>query len=59
MEGLRDIVGTLADADPEDKAELYQELGVTLNYSPDGRITVQVLPRGLQVRVGGGVGGGT
>jgi site-specific DNA recombinase len=52
--GLRDIVSTLADADPEDKAELYRELGVTLTYSPDGRVNVQVLPRGVNVRVGGG-----
>ena len=35
--GLRDIVSTLADADPEDKAELYRERGVNLTYSPDGR----------------------
>jgi site-specific DNA recombinase len=52
--GLRDIVSTLADADPEDKAELYRELGITLTYSPDGRVNVQVLPRGVNVRVGGG-----
>jgi hypothetical protein len=36
--GLRDIVGTLADADPDDKAELYRELGVNLTYSPGGRV---------------------
>jgi site-specific DNA recombinase len=52
--GLRDIVSTLADADPEDKAELYRQLGITLTYSPDGRVNVQVLPRGVNVRVGGG-----
>jgi hypothetical protein len=48
-------VSTLADADPEDKAELYRELGVNLTYSPDGRVNVQVLPRGVSVRVGGGL----
>ena len=53
--GLRDIVSTLADADPEDRAELYRELGVNLTYSPDGRVNVQVLPRGVNVRVGGGL----
>jgi site-specific DNA recombinase len=53
--GLRDFVSTLADADPEDKAELYRELGVTLTYSPDGRVNVHVLPRGVNVRVGGGL----
>jgi hypothetical protein len=47
-------VSTLADADPEDKAELYRELGVNLTYSPDGRVNVQVLQRGANVRVGGG-----
>ena len=46
LAGLRDIVSTLADADPEDKAELYRELGVNLTYCPDGRVNVQVLPRG-------------
>lgn len=51
--GLLDITSTLADADPEDKAELYWELGVTLTYSPDGRVNVQVLPREANVRVGG------
>jgi site-specific DNA recombinase len=52
--GRRDIASTLADADPEDKAELYRELGVNLTHSPDGRVNVHVLPRGVNVRVGGG-----
>jgi hypothetical protein len=47
-------VRTLADADPEDKAELYRKLGINLTYSRDGRVNVQVLPRGVNVRVGGG-----
>ncbi len=51
---LRDIVGVLGDADPPDKAELYAELGVRLAYHPDGRVAVEALPRGLDVRVGGG-----
>ena len=29
---LRDIITVLAQADPEDKAELYEELGVNLTY---------------------------
>jgi hypothetical protein len=33
---------------------MYRELGVNLTYSPDGRVNVQVLPRGVNVRVGGG-----
>ena len=54
MESLRDIVGTLAAADPADKADLYRELGVTLRYDPSGTIAVQAQPRGVTVRVGGG-----
>ena len=34
VEALRDIVGVLADADVEDKAALYAELGVSLTYRP-------------------------
>jgi site-specific DNA recombinase len=51
---LRDIVDVLADADPADKAELYNELGVTLRYDPEGMVTVQAHPRGVTVCVGGG-----
>ena len=54
VEALRDIVDVLADADPEDKAEAYAELGVSLTYHTDGRVAVQALPRGVKVRVGGG-----
>jgi site-specific DNA recombinase len=51
---LRDIVGVLRDAEPADKAELYAELGVRLSYRPDGPVAVEALPRGVEVRVGGG-----
>ena len=51
---LRGIVDVLANADPADKAELYAEMGVSLNYHPDGRVAVEALPRGRDVRVGGG-----
>ncbi len=54
VEALRDIVDVLAEADPADKAELYTELGVSLTSHTDGRVAVQALPRGVQVRVGGG-----
>ena len=37
---LKDIVGTLADADPEDKRAIYDELGVNLTYHQDGRVHV-------------------
>lgn len=51
---LRDVVAVLADADPADKAVLYRELGIELTYHADGRVRVEALPRGTQVRVGGG-----
>jgi DNA invertase Pin-like site-specific DNA recombinase len=54
VEALRDVVATLGDADPADKTELYRALGVTLSYSPDGLVTVEARPRGVNVRVGGG-----
>ena len=44
----------LADAEPADKAELYDQLGISLTYHPDGTVTVESRPRGVQVRVGGG-----
>ncbi|MGH8936366.1 MAG: recombinase family protein [Acidimicrobiia bacterium] len=55
VEALRDIVQVLAEADPEDKADLYTELGVDLTYHPEGRVTVEMKPRGVKVRVGGGI----
>ena len=42
-----------ADADEADCNELYQQLGVSLTYHPDGRVAVEALPRGVNVRVGG------
>jgi len=53
VEALRDIVTVLAEADPDDKADLYRELGVNLTYHPEGRVSVEMLPRGVKVRVGG------
>ncbi len=54
VDALRDIVGVLAAADPEDKSELYAQLGVSLSYDPTGNVTVKAEPRGVTVRVGGG-----
>ena len=54
VEALRDIVTVLAEADPQDKANLYGELGVGLTYHPEGRVTVEMHPRGVKVCVGGG-----
>ena len=53
VEALQDIVGVLAEADREDKAELYKELGVDMTYNPEGSVSVRMAPRGLKVRVGG------
>jgi hypothetical protein len=55
VSALRDIVEVLADAEPADKAQLNNELGVSLTYDPTGTVHVQALPRGVQVRVGGGL----
>ena len=38
---LQDIVGVLADADPSDKTDLYDQLGISLTYDPDGTVTVE------------------
>lgn len=43
---LRDIVGVLADADPTAKAEVYNDLGLRLDYSPDGTVSVEARPCG-------------
>ena len=51
---LKDIVGTLAAADPEDKRAIYDELGVNLTYHEDGRVHVAAGARVLRDRVGGG-----
>jgi hypothetical protein len=51
---LRDIIDVLADAEPADKAELYNELGVTLPTTSNGTVAVKTHPRGVNVRVRGG-----
>lgn len=51
---FKDIVTVLSDADLADKSELYDQLGISLAYDPDGTVTVESQPRGLTVRVGGG-----
>ena len=54
LAALRDIVDVLTDAEPADKVELYDELGVTLTYNPGGTAAVKAHPCGVNVRVGGG-----
>jgi hypothetical protein len=48
------VIDVLADAEPQDKTELYDQLGISLAYDPDGTVTVESRARGVQVRVGGG-----
>ncbi len=48
VKALKDIVGVLAEADPADKADLYDQLGISLAYDPDGTVTVESRPRGVQ-----------
>jgi site-specific DNA recombinase len=50
---LRDITATLAGADPADKAAVYDEMGIDVTYHPEGRVSVEMSPRGVNVRVGG------
>ncbi|HEX4531273.1 MAG TPA: hypothetical protein VIA11_17915, partial [Acidimicrobiia bacterium] len=51
---LKDIVGALANADPEDKRAIYDELGVSLTYHRDGRVHVAAGAHVLKDGVGGG-----
>ena len=54
VKALKDIVSVLAQAEPADKAELYDQLGVRLRYDPSGSVSVESEPRGVTVGVGGG-----
>ncbi len=57
VEGLQDIAATLAEADPKLKAEVYEELGVTVTYDPTRRVAkLGSFPRAAwgAVCVGGG-----
>lgn len=55
VEGLKDVLSALADADPTLKAEAYAELGIRIEYDPhNNRATVVAQPSSCtQVRVGG------
>jgi hypothetical protein len=35
---LGDIAGALSDADPKLKAQVYEELGISVTYDPTGRV---------------------
>lgn len=59
VDALGDIVATLIEADPTDKAEVYRQLGLRLTYQPKTGIveaTVRIGPRyrGVMDRVRGG-----
>ena len=58
MDGLKDIASVLADADPKLKAQLYDELGITVRYDPSTRVVLaQSRPQIACATVS--VGGGT
>ena len=38
VENLQDVTAAPADADPTLKAQLYEELGITVTYDPDRRV---------------------
>ncbi|MFQ5968714.1 MAG: hypothetical protein ACE5MI_14110, partial [Acidimicrobiia bacterium] len=44
VEALQDVVGVLGEADRDDTAELYKELGVEMTYSPEGSVSVRLRP---------------
>ena len=46
VNALQDIVEVLAEAEPQDKTELYDQLGISLAYDPDGTVTVESRTRG-------------
>ncbi|MEV4629758.1 hypothetical protein AB0J90_26185 [Micromonospora sp. NPDC049523] len=58
VQTLGDMVTVLGDADPADKAEVYRQLGLRLNYDPDAQTVRTEIDlnahRGVLVRVRGG-----
>ncbi|WP_172899093.1 hypothetical protein [Micromonospora coriariae] len=54
---LGDITTVLRDADPADKAEVYRQLGLRLNYQPETQTVRAAIDlsahRGVMVRVRG------
>lgn len=55
---LKDIVGALADADPKLRAEVYEELGISVTYDPNRRVArIESRPANPWATVS--VGGGT
>ncbi|WP_328372590.1 recombinase family protein [Micromonospora zamorensis] len=58
VNALGDITAVLRDADPADKAEVYRQLGLRLNYQPETQTVRAAIDlsahRGVMVRVRGG-----
>jgi hypothetical protein len=55
---LHEITAALADADPNPKAEVYGELGITVTYDPVGHVAkLEARPQiaWAKVSVGGGI----
>ena len=52
VEALHVVVGVLAEADQDDKAQLYREFGLELTYHPEGSVSVRMVPRGVGVSEG-------
>jgi site-specific DNA recombinase len=52
LTAMRDIVGTLATADPVDKATMYAQVGLSLIYHPDAmRVDVKARPMsGMRIK---------
>ena len=58
VDKLADIAGVLRDAEPDDKAEIFRQLGLKLTYNP-GRRLVQVTVEPVQYGFFDSVRGGT
>ncbi len=56
VDKLADIAGVLRDADPDDKAEIFRQLGLKLTYHP-GRGLVQAAVEPVQYGFFGSVRG--
>ena len=58
LDSLGDLVTALTEADPEDKSELYRQLGLRLTYDPETQtVYAEIVPdvhRWEKVRVQGG-----
>ena len=57
IEGVSDMVNVLANAEPTQRAELYETIGLKLTWHPqDKKVPVEAQPaRVLAGRVGGGI----